>query len=224
MNMKSQSVSKIDLSFTLLLFAAFSLLFYMFPYSGDDWAWGSQIGVDRLKTWFDNYNGRYLGNLLVMVLTRSKFVNVLLTAISMVCFCLFPKLFASYMMLAAACVALLVYVEERLRIPSAIQKALIAVALVACVVVMCSLVNIYRAVHHYDTLRNEYVQKQLDAGYQTVVMSRLPYGNHVWCSDPVEEWGVRYKLFYGIGQDVEFELLEPWAFDEWMKGFDESHG
>lgn len=26
------------------------LLSLLFPYSGDDWAWGSQIGLDRLLT------------------------------------------------------------------------------------------------------------------------------------------------------------------------------
>ena len=93
MSLKSHGVSKKDLVFSVLLLAAFSGLFYLFPYTGDDWAWGSQLGLERLATWFDNYNGRYFGNLLVLVLTRCKWVNVLLTAVSMVCFCLFPKMF-----------------------------------------------------------------------------------------------------------------------------------
>lgn len=514
MNLKSHGVSKKDLSFSLLLLAAFSALLYLFPYTGDDWAWGSQIGLDRLESWFDNYNGRYLGNLLVMVLTRSKWVNVLLTAVSMASFCLFPKLFVkaekflpyalgtlffflmsksmlvqvvvwtagfsnyvppilliflylimvqnvfddeqpvygkaaaivspvigfaaglfmenvtlynlaaaaailviayvrfrkvfavhlayaagsiagavmmfsnsvygtiaqggdeyrssvlseglirtvsnnlnvivrcfflesmagwvifsvlclicygmylrsgagkkichlgaamhtlcgalllikslcpnwyffagsgssetitvwifamiavaycmsalvlvlfcvedrkmqlrvlflllsilvlvapllvvnpvgarclfgSYMMLAAACVVLLVYVKDRLQIPGTVQKLLVAVALVACAVVMAFLVHIYQPVHHYDSLRNEYVHKQVDAGYKTVVISKLPNESYVWCSQPVDLWAERYKLFHGIDQSVEFELLEPEAFDAWMTAFDESHG
>lgn len=512
MSLKSHGLNKKDLSFTVLLFVAFSALFSLFPYTGDDWAWGSEIGMDRLVSWFDNYNGRYFGNLLVMVLTRSKLVNVLLTAASMVAFCLLPKLFAksekflpyalgalffflipqnmrvqvvvwtagfsnyvppivliflylvlvrnvfddrlpeygkmsvvispvigfaaalfmenvtlynlvaaaaivgvaylrfrkvypvhlaylggsiagavmmftnsaygtiaqggdeyrssvlnqgligtianntnvivrslfldnlaawgilsvlclicyvlylrsgagkkichlavgvhllcgivlvarscnpdwlffvntgaaitltillfaavavgyclsalvliffcveqektklrvlflllsipvmaapllvvnpvgerclfsSYMMLAAASVALLVYVMERVRIPAAAQKALVAVILAVCIVVLGSLVNIYRTVHHYDTLRNEYVRKQVDAGYKTVMMSRLPHEDKVWCSVPENLWAERYKLFHGIDPDVEFELLEPAAFDEWMAAFDAS--
>lgn len=51
------------------------LLCWLFPYTGDDWAWGSQMGVERLLCWFDNYNGRYLGNLIVMILTRSNFLK-----------------------------------------------------------------------------------------------------------------------------------------------------
>lgn len=56
----------------------FVLLFFLcmlFPYSGDDWAWGSQIGLDRLSNWFDNYSGRYFGNLIVLALTRSNLLK-----------------------------------------------------------------------------------------------------------------------------------------------------
>ena len=510
MDLKSHGISKKDLGFSVLLLAAFSALFYMFPYTGDDWAWGSQLGLDRLATRFDNYNGRYLGNLLVLVLTRCKWVNVLLTAFSMVCFCLFPKLlaksekflpyalgtlffflipqsmwaqvvvwtsgfsnyvppilmiflylilvqnvfdevppeyvraaiaivpflgfaaglfmenvtlynlavavvipvigfvrfrkvyglhlayaggsiagavmmftnsaystivqggdeyrssalnsgligtiannlnviirsfflenmavwgilsvlclacwmmyrksgeekkichfavgvhilcgvllaiksfcpawlilgnetitvlffaaiavtycfgalivvllcvdeqkmklwilfllvsipvliapllvvnpvgarclFASYMMLAAACVMLLVYVMEHLHFSAAVQKSLGAAILAVCAVVMICMVNVYLAVHRYDTLRDEYVRKQVKAGYQTVMVSKLPHESYVWCSVPENLWAERYKLFHGIDLDVEFELLTPAEFDSWMKNFDESHG
>ena len=48
-----------------------------FPYSGDDWAWGSSIGLDRLSVFFKDYNGRYVGNLLVLVLTRLKIFDII---------------------------------------------------------------------------------------------------------------------------------------------------
>lgn len=81
--------------FTAFLFIAFAGLIYLFPYSGDDWAWGCQIGIDRLKSLFEGYNGRYAGNLLVIALTRSELLNMLVTGASLVCVCLFPKLYAS---------------------------------------------------------------------------------------------------------------------------------
>lgn len=52
-------------------------LCWLFPYTGDDWAWGSQIGLDRLSNWFDNYSGRYFGNLIVLALTRSNLLKTL---------------------------------------------------------------------------------------------------------------------------------------------------
>ena len=83
---------KKTLVFALVAFAAFALLVFLFPYSGDDWAWGSKIGLERLSTWFERYNGRYAGNLLVMALTRSKLLNVVFTAFSLVCACFLPQI------------------------------------------------------------------------------------------------------------------------------------
>ena len=60
----------------------FALLCYFFPYSGDDWAWGTQIGIDRLNIWFDNYNGRYAGNLLILAITRSKLLRIIIESLA----------------------------------------------------------------------------------------------------------------------------------------------
>ena len=62
----------------LLSVAAVAAMLWCAPYFKDDWAWGSQVGLDRLQSHFTGYNGRYLGNLLVMVLTRSLPVKIIL--------------------------------------------------------------------------------------------------------------------------------------------------
>lgn len=82
-----------DILFTIALFLVFAFLAVLFPDTGDDWAWGSQIGMDRLLNKFDNYNGRWAGNLLVMLLTRSKFLDIVFTSFCLVCSCLLPKIF-----------------------------------------------------------------------------------------------------------------------------------
>lgn len=64
----------------LILFCIFCGLSCLFPYTGDDWAWGSSAGLERLHTFFKDYNGRYMGNFLVLVLTRSKLLDVLTKA------------------------------------------------------------------------------------------------------------------------------------------------
>lgn len=84
-----------SLIFSLALFALFAVLAYLFPYSGDDWGWGSQIGLVRLESWFADYNGRYAGNLLVMALTRNKLICALAVSAFLVCVSVFPKIFAS---------------------------------------------------------------------------------------------------------------------------------
>lgn len=91
--------------FGVIAFFAFALLIYLFPYSGDDWAWGSQIGLDRLAVFFEQYNGRYAGNLLVMALTRSKLLNIVFTSAVFVLICFLPGLYSGSKKLSAALLA-----------------------------------------------------------------------------------------------------------------------
>jgi len=59
----------------VILFILLCILGYLFIYTGDDWAWGSEIGLSRLNNLFKNYNSRYLGNLTVLLLTRSNILK-----------------------------------------------------------------------------------------------------------------------------------------------------
>lgn len=60
------------------IFAGFAVLAFLFPPNGDDWAWGSQVGIARLDTFFENYNGRYAANLVVLALTRLPVLSALI--------------------------------------------------------------------------------------------------------------------------------------------------
>lgn len=64
-----------------ILFLLLAALCWLFPYTGDDWAWGSEIGLQRLDVWFYKYNGRYLGNLLVLLMTRSNLIKSLIMSL-----------------------------------------------------------------------------------------------------------------------------------------------
>lgn len=83
--MNSERKGAVKICFAL--FFAFAFLAYLFPYTGDDWAWGSSIGLGRLKTFFAGYNGRYAGNLIVLLLTRSKLLDTVVMAVSFVLIC-----------------------------------------------------------------------------------------------------------------------------------------
>lgn len=68
----------------LIFYSALALfllvLCYLFPYTGDDWAWGASLGIERLSNGFKDYNGRYLGNLLVLLITRSRVLRAVVMA------------------------------------------------------------------------------------------------------------------------------------------------
>lgn len=64
-----------NIIYSSILLTLLIILGFLFIYTGDDWAWGSQIGLNRLNTFFKNYNSRYLGNLTVLLLTRSNLLK-----------------------------------------------------------------------------------------------------------------------------------------------------
>jgi len=57
------------------------LLASLFPYIWDDWKWGSEIGLQLLSSGFDGYDGRYLGNIIVIIMTRSNIVKSIIMAV-----------------------------------------------------------------------------------------------------------------------------------------------
>lgn len=68
-----------------LLFIAFIFLFYLIVAYGsvpafDDFRWGTGVGVERFNRHFSNYNGRYLGNYIILLITRSKIASALIQA------------------------------------------------------------------------------------------------------------------------------------------------
>ena len=100
----------------IICFGLIAILCYLFPYTGDDWAWGSKIGIDRLNNWFENYNGRYVGNLIVLAMTRSNLLKAVimsfcLTGIVALCEYIFKRKWVFYV----SCVALVLIPKLILR-------------------------------------------------------------------------------------------------------------
>lgn len=66
-----------------LIFLFFLVLCYLFPFFHDDWAWGSRYGIERLESHFEGYNGRWMGNFVVLLLTRSNLLKTITMAFSL---------------------------------------------------------------------------------------------------------------------------------------------
>lgn len=68
--------------------AGFTLIFYIWmasqiPYTHDDWDWGLDLGLQQLFT--ANLNSRYVGNFIVVVLTRSVLLKNLIMGTVLFC-------------------------------------------------------------------------------------------------------------------------------------------
>ena len=65
------------------LFIAFAVLFLVIPYCDDDLRWGSSVGMERLASWFEGYGGRYLGYIIIILLTKFYPLKVVLQALTL---------------------------------------------------------------------------------------------------------------------------------------------
>lgn len=61
-----------------LFFCVFFYLAYQAPYCHDEWQWGLDERIELMKNGFRNYNGRYLGNILALIITRSVWAKALI--------------------------------------------------------------------------------------------------------------------------------------------------
>ncbi len=105
---RQEKQSKLYIYIYIAIFAIVLLVSYFFPYTHDDWAWGTSIGEDRLNSLFANYNGRWVGNLLVMLLTRNRIVRAIVISLSFVALVyLIQKLVKSSKMIILSAIILL---------------------------------------------------------------------------------------------------------------------
>lgn len=78
-----------DLYIYLSLFVFFLIMSTLIPLTGDDWTWKSYLGMERLKSFFENYNGRYISNILEIIFVRFTLVRILGMAICSSLFIIF---------------------------------------------------------------------------------------------------------------------------------------
>lgn len=67
-----------------VFFILFVYLGYKAPYCLDEWKWGLPQRMELMKRGFSGYNGRYLGNILALLITRSEVAKTLVISVCMV--------------------------------------------------------------------------------------------------------------------------------------------
>lgn len=75
-----------------LLIFLFCICFF-FPYTQDDWEWGSYLGIDLLTSYFADYNGRWASNILVIILTRCRILKAIIICLTLVFLVIIAKNF-----------------------------------------------------------------------------------------------------------------------------------
>lgn len=74
----------IDKCIWIFLILSILLLCYLFPYTADDFAWGSESGLALWRSGYRDYSGRYVGNAIVLLLTRSRCLRMLVMTVFIV--------------------------------------------------------------------------------------------------------------------------------------------
>jgi len=77
-------LDKNKILFYVITFFVIAFICFLFPSSHDYWAWGSVYGIERLQSNFKDYNGRWFGNFVVLLLTRSNFLKTLVMSFCLV--------------------------------------------------------------------------------------------------------------------------------------------
>ncbi|RYG72933.1 hypothetical protein EU245_08295 [Lentibacillus lipolyticus] len=63
------------------VFLFYFFIAYLTPYTGDDWTWGTERGMNRLENHFTDYNGRYLSNMIELIVTRYEWLRYLVMSV-----------------------------------------------------------------------------------------------------------------------------------------------
>ncbi len=79
-DLKINSLKKSNVFFFVSCFLFYLFISYNTPLTGDDWTWGTERGILRLKSKFVDYNGRYVSNILEIILTRYEYIRYLTVA------------------------------------------------------------------------------------------------------------------------------------------------
>jgi hypothetical protein len=123
--------------------------------------------------------------------------------------------FAPYLLLMVFAVDLFGYITRDVDPADVGYKALLGGLALVVALQAFVYVSIFYPIFKYDTKRNELAELQAQNGQTTIVVSKLPHEAYLWTSTPGwEPWGTRYKLFHGIDEEAELEIVSPKEFDK----------
>ncbi len=87
---------KREVKIYIFLFFTLTVLFSLFPLTGDDFGWATSDGLKLLNKNFDGYNGRYLGNLCAIFFTRSDILRPVVKSLAVIFISFMMNKFSDY--------------------------------------------------------------------------------------------------------------------------------
>ena len=116
-------------------------------------------------------------------------------------------------------------VLESLEIEEKIERIAHLVLSVVTSCVVAAIIVYYiciQAVHYrYHKLRLEYIERQVERGYTTVVVPNFCHQELIQCGSMKRKyWQGAYRRYYNIDPNLRFVVVEMDEFDEWVEEFE----
>lgn len=148
MNSKLKRIFGVGLPSILFTIIVYSFITYLFPFTLDDWAWGSSLGIERLTSGFVDYNGRYLGNLFVIVMTHSMFFRCLISGLVVTAIlCAVTYIVKGGALAYWSAAALLLLVPESIRAQTLVWTSGFANYVISLLVVLMYLIVLFKSIN-----------------------------------------------------------------------------
>jgi hypothetical protein len=158
--------------------------------------------------------------LLLLLVTTAAVVAPLLIVNPITARCYYPPYFVICMII----IEMFGAVKDEINISEGSKKALCA-AFAGALIALCVFhISIYSSIHHYDSLRQEYIEKQTQNNESVVMVSTLPYKDYLWGSTPkLPMWQNHMKEHYNMDPDAQIEYIEYSEFEKFATEYDASH-
>ena len=98
---------------------------------------------------------------------------------------------------------------------TSVNVGLTVISAVSFILIAANLLPIFLDIHRVDTERSRYARQRSDANAQVCEVCSLPHHEYLHCAEVnAEPWNTRYKLFYGLDENMEFRYVSREDFEK----------
>jgi len=121
--------------------------------------------------------------------------------------------FATYILFLMLLLELLILLDGEEKESRIFTKTFCKTCAVVSIFGLGFYLNIFSSIYQVDKERLARIERQVEAGKTSVEIRHLPYESYLWTATPEwEPWIERYKLFYGLPEDLEIKAV--WEYSK----------